>query len=909
MKIILFCICIKEVLLFNFNLESVKEVSIASAYGNDTYFGYSVLLQAGRQPMVVVGAPKLSSRTGGGVFACKLNGQCTNYNLVTSNGNTITGNFLGLSLDGAPETGGPFIVCAPKKVKVEGQNNLLPGHCFYKQNSSYFSSAASTVNPLYDKPTISVHNKVGYYDYGFGEAGLDVHLIDNRRTLLGAPGVKNWNGGILVSTISNTEALKIIPEKKAFLPEENDTYFGYSVGTATITVMGERVAVVVGGSPRGGALNGAVKMYDFEGNLVRDFVGEEPGSYFGSAILAMDTNNDQVDDLLVGAPTGSGSTYDEGYVYLYMSITRSYHVKLTGSRRTAARFGTAISQLGDIDLDGYQDVAISAPFEDDGIGAVYIYRGSAKGLQNVYSQRLSPSNFEGNFGNVRGFGLGISKGSDIDGNGHNDLAVGAFMSGQVFVIKTRSIIEYQLSLDANVSSINNAPMAIQYCVYYTQKGKVKDIRLVNFKVKLNLDYRVHGENAFEHTWVVHMERNSCESLTVVTQPSMIDIQPFRISLSAEPVQTEAIAVGQSKVEKFVPFSHGCGDDNICQTDISLEANTDKQSIFLGLEKTLNLNIFADNHGEPGYQCLLYLDIPAELDYRNKEKCKRNESLICPFSSSLLSTTTMRLKFDITSFTPDMEAIQVQFEVKCLGQNLNSNKQTFTWQVVTKNSPYIEGKSEPNNLYYGNEDTSVQEITHTFTIGNFGPSPVKLDVTFLLPIVDKEASLFKILSIKGLLNGHSISCSQVDRGNKKGYRSGNFLNEYVNKSIILDCSQEDNYCVEIFCNGGYLYKSSETATFDIKVNTDLKALGARYRSKQFKDIIVYVSSAFLYNSTTRIESYASTLIFSASKNPVPLWIYIVGTIIGCLLLLLVVFLLYKVSKSSYRGRYLFLVSMW
>nr|CAH7761949.1 unnamed protein product [Callosobruchus chinensis] len=493
MKIVLLLLCIKDVSLFNFNLENVKEIKISSAYGNSTYFGYSVLLQAGRQPMVVVGAPKLSSRTGGGVFACKLNGQCTNYNLVTNNGHTFTGNFLGMSLDGDEETGGPFIVCAPKKVKVEGQNNLLPGHCFYKQNSSYISAAASTMDPLYDKPTISVHNKIGYYDYGFGEAGLDVHFSNGGRFLLGAPGVKNWNGAILVNNMSDAETIKIIPERKGFLFEENDTYFGYTVRTATITVMGEQVRVVVGGSPRGGALNGAVKMYDFQGNFVREFVGEEPGSYFGSSILAVDTNNDQVDDLLVGAPMGSGSTYDEGYVYLYMSIARSYHVKLTGSRKPAARFGTAISQLGDIDLDGYQDIAISAPFEDDGIGAVYIYRGSSKGVQSVYDQRLSPSNFEGNFGNVRGFGLGISKGNDIDGNGHNDLTVGAFKSAQVFIIKTRSIIEYQLALDTNVSSINNAPIAIKYCMYYTQKGKIKDIRVVNFKVKLNLDYRVNGK--------------------------------------------------------------------------------------------------------------------------------------------------------------------------------------------------------------------------------------------------------------------------------------------------------------------------------------------------------------------------------------------------------------------------------
>ncbi|CAH1972497.1 unnamed protein product [Acanthoscelides obtectus] len=897
MIIILFLLCIKSVLLFNFNMDNVKEISVNSAYGSDTYFGYSVLLQDGTQPLIIIGAPKLSSRTGGGVFACKLNGICTNYDLVTSNGHTFTGNFLGMSMDGTGETGGPFIVCAPKKVKAEGENNLLPGHCFYKQNSSYVSPAASTVNPLYDKPTISVHNKVGYYDYGFGEAGLDVRFIDRTTVLLGAPGVKNWNGAIVVDSLSNTRTPKIIPERKAFFPEENDTYFGYTVGTATITVMGEQVAVIVGGSPRGGSLNGAVKMYDFDGNLVREFFGEEPGSYFGSSVLAVDMNNDQIDDLLVGAPMGSGSTYDEGYVYVYLSITRSYQAKLTGSRKTGARFGTLISTLGDIDLDGYQDIAISAPFEDDGIGAVYIYRGGSKGIEIVYSQRLSPSSFQGNSGNVRGFGLGISKGKDIDGNGHNDLVVGAFKSGQVFVIKTRSIIDFQLSLDTNVSSIGNGPIAIKYCIYYTQKGKVKDVRLVNFKVKLNMDYRVNGENNFEHTWVVPLERGACENLTVTIQPSMIDIQPFRITLSADVTQTEAIALGQNKIEKLIPFSHGCGDDNVCQTDISLEASSDKKLLVLGLDNTLNLDIFADNHGEPGYQCLLYLNIPVELDYRNKDKCKKNESLICPFASSLPSTANMHLKFDITHLTTDKDSILVQFEIKCLGRNLTPNKQAFVWNVVTKNSPYIEGKSEPNNLYYGNEDTSDQEITHTFTVGNFGPSPAKLVVTFLLPIVDKEANLFKVLSVKGLLNGHSISCSQKYRNNERGHRPENFLVEYVNKSVILDCSDNDSACVEISCDGGYLYRSSETATFDIKINADLKSLGSRYKSEQFKDSIIYVSSAFLNNSTTRIENYASTLIFSASKNSVPLWIYIVGALIGCLLLLLVIFLLYKVGRPN------------
>lgn len=43
-------------------------------------------------------------------------------------------------------------------------------------------------------------------------------------------------------------------------------------------------------------------------------------------------------------------------------------------------FGYSVEHLGDINRDGYEDVAISAPYADNGKGVVYIYRGSEEGL-------------------------------------------------------------------------------------------------------------------------------------------------------------------------------------------------------------------------------------------------------------------------------------------------------------------------------------------------------------------------------------------------------------------------------------------------------------------------------------------------------------------------------------------------
>lgn len=51
-----------------------------------------------------------------------------------------------------------------------------------------------------------------------------------------------------------------------------------------------------------------------------------------------------------------------------------------------ARFGTAIASVKDLNLDGFNDVAIGAPLEGDHRGAVYIYHGSGKSLKKDYAQ-------------------------------------------------------------------------------------------------------------------------------------------------------------------------------------------------------------------------------------------------------------------------------------------------------------------------------------------------------------------------------------------------------------------------------------------------------------------------------------------------------------------------------------------
>lgn len=63
-----------------------------------------------------------------------------------------------------------------------------------------------------------------------------------------------------------------------------------------------------------------------------------------------------------------------------------------------------------------KDVAVGAPYESGGQGAVYIYLGGADGIKTTPSQKILAADFQGP--DLMGFGIALSRGVDIDGNGY-----------------------------------------------------------------------------------------------------------------------------------------------------------------------------------------------------------------------------------------------------------------------------------------------------------------------------------------------------------------------------------------------------------------------------------------------------------------------------------------------------------
>lgn len=100
-----------------------------------------------------------------------------------------------------------------------------------------------------------------------------------------------------------------------------------------------------------------------------------------------------------------------------------------------SRFGLALSSLGDINLDGYGDFAVGAPYDGPkGRGAVYIYHGSKDGPLKKPSQVIFAEDVVGT-DYLSTFGFSIAGGIDLDGNQYPDMVVGAYESSRAIVFK------------------------------------------------------------------------------------------------------------------------------------------------------------------------------------------------------------------------------------------------------------------------------------------------------------------------------------------------------------------------------------------------------------------------------------------------------------------------------------------
>ncbi|HEX5009554.1 MAG TPA: hypothetical protein VFY71_04060 [Planctomycetota bacterium] len=147
--------------------------------------------------------------------------------------------------------------------------------------------------------------------------------------------------------------------------------------------------------------------------------GDLPGDFMGWAnSYAGDINDDGYDDVLVGAPFADPNGSSSGLARIYSgkdkSILFEWHGKFAGDR-----FGQMVSDVGDVNLDGFPDVVIDALFCDtpNGVdsGQVEVYSGADGSVLYTWDGDAAGD----------GYGDAVADAGDVNGDGLPDIAVSA----------------------------------------------------------------------------------------------------------------------------------------------------------------------------------------------------------------------------------------------------------------------------------------------------------------------------------------------------------------------------------------------------------------------------------------------------------------------------------------------------
>uniref|UniRef100_A0A452UIJ8 Integrin subunit alpha 3 n=1 Tax=Ursus maritimus TaxID=29073 RepID=A0A452UIJ8_URSMA len=588
---------------------------------------------------------------------------------------------------------GRVLVCAHRYTQVlwsgsEDQRRMV-GKCYVRGNDL-------ELDPTDDWQTY--HNEMcnsntDYLATGMCQLGTSGGFTHNT-VYFGAPGAYNWQGNSYMIQRKDWDL-----SEYSYKDSENqgNLYIGYTVQVGSAVLHPTNITIVTG-APRHQHM-GAVFLLSQEagGDLRKRQVleGTQVGAYFGSAIALADLNNDGWQDLLVGAPYYFERKEEVGgALYVFMnqagtSFPAHPSLLLHGPSRSA--FGFSVASIGDINQDGFQDVAVGAPFE--GSGKVYVYHSSSRGLlgrpqQVIHGEELG-------LPGLATFGYSLSGRMDVDENSYPDLLVGS-LSDRIVLLRL----------------VCMGARSVEVCFAYNQSAGNP-----NYRRNITLAYTLEADRdrrpprlrfARSQSAVFHgffsMPDMRCQKLELLLMDNVRDkLRPIIISMNYSlPLRMpERPRLGLRSLDPYpvlnqaqvlenhteVHFQKECGQDNKCDSNLQisgvlpplrLQYSRDGRKLLLSIDVTNTPS--RERAGEDAHEALLTLTVPPALllsSVRPAGMCQANETIVCELGNPFKRNQRMELliAFEVTGVTLHTRELQAQLQLS------TSSHQDDLWPVT------------------------------------------------------------------------------------------------------------------------------------------------------------------------------------------------------------------------------------
>lgn len=278
---------------------------------------------------------------------------------------------------------------------------------------SLLGSRLAAQNTLNDFPGDSSYDLFGRAVAGVG----DVNGDGVEDVLIGAPGDSNNGSRVGYARVhSGLDGSTL----HTFSGQGPSDQFGSAVGGAGDVDADGHADLIVGSyfENSAGLQSGSARVYSgLDGSLLHHFQGLAAGDYFGSSVCGIgDVDADGFDDVAVGAPYSGLAGSQAGYVQLLSGQSGNVLFTLTGGSGTG-QLGACVASAGDVDGDGTGDVIAGAPQSDGAAfnaGRAYVFSGATGAVLLT---------FEGD--NVLDIlGTSVAGGRDVNADGTPDLLVG-----------------------------------------------------------------------------------------------------------------------------------------------------------------------------------------------------------------------------------------------------------------------------------------------------------------------------------------------------------------------------------------------------------------------------------------------------------------------------------------------------